>query len=128
MKTRIHHIALGARDVERVALFYADFFRLDEVKRFDSDQGLRSIWLDCGAAILMIEKSDKDRGHVDGVDAGLFLISFAVDEEERSDLESRLEDGGHPIEDRTAFTSYTRDPEGNRVAFSLPVDSLLSSS
>lgn len=79
---------------------------------------MRSIWLDVGSRLLMIEKSDEPLRRVDGVGSGPFLIAFAVSETEWSALERALEAAGSPIEFRTEHSSYARDPEGNRVAIS----------
>jgi catechol 2,3-dioxygenase-like lactoylglutathione lyase family enzyme len=116
----LHHIALGARDVERVAAFYADLFELSEKTRHHYDDGsLRSVWLDIDSTILMVEHTEAPERRVEGVGAGPFLLAFAVaDEAERRALEGRVEALGSPIEERTGFSSYFRDPEGNRVAVS----------
>ncbi|HKO49243.1 MAG TPA: VOC family protein, partial [Polyangiaceae bacterium] len=55
----LHHLALGTRDVERLARFYIDILELREVTRhLHADGSLRSVWLDLGGALLMIEPSD----------------------------------------------------------------------
>ncbi len=120
----LHHLALGARDVERVAGFYAKAFELPEVRRHLDEFGkLRSIWLQLGTAILMIEHTTRARPVVDGVDAGFFLLALRVDTSDRARLERRLMELGHPVESRTEHSSYFRDPEGNRFAISqYPVD------
>ncbi len=118
-RPRLHHIALGARDVEAVALFYRDVLGLPELARHPDGAGaLRSIWLDLGGATLMVERSDEPARRVQGVGAGPFLIALAVEPEERAALERALEAAGSPIEARSAYSSYARDPEGNRVAIS----------
>jgi catechol-2,3-dioxygenase len=115
----LHHLALGARDVEAVAAFYATVFGLSELQRHYEDEGaLRSVWLDLDGAVLMIEHTKRIRQTVDSVDAGLFLIAFRVDSASRANLENRLANLGHPIETRTEHTSYFRDPESNRFAIS----------
>lgn len=116
---RLHHLALGAADVERVAEFYRDLLGLAELERHHAEDGaLRSIWLDLGGAILMVERSEAAARQVEGVGRGPFLIAVRCTAEERGGLERALEAAGHPIEDRTDHSSYTRDPEGNRVAVS----------
>lgn len=111
---RLHHIALGARDVDKVAAFYSRDLGLAEVKRHDYPDGaLRSVWLDLGGATLMIEHTRSQRPRVDGVGAGPFLLALRVTEQERAALVAAIGE-----ESKTQFTSYFRDPEGNRVAVS----------
>ncbi|MBI5495772.1 MAG: VOC family protein [Deltaproteobacteria bacterium] len=116
----LHHVALGARDVERVVAFYRDVLGFTEQQRhFRDDGSLRSVWLDLGAgAALMVEHTDEAPHRVWGVGAGPFLIAVRVDQAERARLEAALEAAGAPVEGRTDHTSYARDPEGNRVAIS----------
>jgi glyoxylase I family protein len=117
--SRIHHVALGARDVARVAEFYGKVFDLREVARHSEDSGvLRSIWLDLGGSILMIEKTNEAERIVEGVGAGPFLLAFQVTHDERKNMEARLLSVSSTIESRSLHTSYARDPEGNRIAIS----------
>lgn len=116
---RLHHIALGARDVEAVASFYTRFCSLAERDRqFDEEGRLRSIWLDLEGSLLMIERTEGEPRPVAGIARGPFLLAFTVSSEARQRLEQELEVSGYAIEARTNFTTYTRDPEGNRVGFS----------
>ncbi len=115
----LHHLALGAHDVEGVAAFYRTVFLLPEVARHaESDGPLRSIWLGLGSSVLMIERSTAEPRRVEGIGSGLFLLAFHIAETERASWEERLLAAGAAIESRTAKTSYARDPEGNRVAVS----------
>ena len=115
----LHHLALGARNVERLAAFYSMAFGLREVSRQrDSEGDLRSVWLALESAVLMIERTIQRRAAMQGVDAGLFLIAFRIDRSERADFESRLAAHACPVEATTEHTSYFRDPEGNRFAVS----------
>jgi glyoxylase I family protein len=115
----LHHLALGTSEVEKLACFYREMFGLEETSRqLDAEGGLRSIWLDLGGALLMIEQCSSPPRRVDGVGSGLFLMAFHVTPGERVRLEGELEARGHLIEGRTAFTSYARDPDGNRLAIS----------
>ncbi len=66
----------------------------------------------------MIESTKEAPRVVHGVGAGPFLIALAVAAEERAAFEARLCSAGCVIESRTEWTSYTRDPDGNRVALS----------
>lgn len=117
---KLHHTALGAEDVATVANFYQQFFGLTEIARHHyEDGGLRSVWLDMDGTILMVEHtSQARRAETLEVDRGHFLIVFDVDETAREELEAQLIAAGHAIDARTGYTSYTRDPEGNRVGFS----------
>ncbi len=115
----LHHIALGARDVERVASFYRDAFGLTELARHrDASGELRSIWLGAQGPVLMVERTAVEPRQVEGVGAGPFLLAFQVTPGERTALEAALAAAGAAIESRTEHTSYARDPEGNRVAVS----------
>jgi len=116
---KLHHVALGARDVEGVAAFYRDRLGLREVRRHhESDGQLRSVWLDLGGALLMIEFTDQPSRPVQGIGAGPFLIAVTVAAEKRAALASMLTAAGFPAESRSEHTLYFRDPEGNRVAIS----------
>lgn len=105
--------------MERVARFYRDVLGLTEDARHQDDSGqLRSIWLRADRTLLMIEATTASGDRVEGIGAGPFLLAFRIRPNERSELEQRLERAGASIESRTAYTSYARDPEGNRIALS----------
>ena len=115
----LHHLALGARDLEKVAAFYRDLLGLREVIRHHEPGGrLRSIWLDLGGPVLMIEQTEEPARQVQGVGAGPFLLALAAGPSDRAALEKSLAMSGFPVEARTEHTIYFRDPEGNRVAIS----------
>jgi len=115
----LHHLALGTRDVARLARFYIDVLELREVTRhLHGDGSLRSVWLDLGGSLLMIELTDQPPRTVVGIGAGPFLIALSVLPEERQAFEARLEQAGSVIEARSEFSSYARDPDGNRLALS----------
>ena len=116
---RLHHIALGAREVERLARFYAEVFALPELARHHRPDGqLRSVWLDLGGSILMVERSEAPPQRVEGIGPGPFLLAFRVEAHERAAWEQRLQAAGAVIESRSEYSSYARDLEGNRVAIS----------
>jgi glyoxylase I family protein len=119
MGHRLHHVALGARDVERVAAFYHDLLGLLEVARHhEPDGALRSVWLDLGGPLLMIERNEEPPTPLAQVRAGLFLLAFALSPAECEVCEQLLSAAGVPIDSRTHHTRYFRDPEGNRCAVS----------
>ena len=83
------------------------------------------MWLDLGGPVLMIEASRAEVRAVEGIGMGLFLLAFDISAAERDRVEARLVALGGVLETRGAFTSYARDPEGNRVAIShYPVEPL----
>jgi catechol 2,3-dioxygenase-like lactoylglutathione lyase family enzyme len=115
---QLHHLALGARDVEKIAGFYATHFGLAELARHLREDGsLRSVWLELGSSVLMVEATEEGERRC-GVGAGLFLLALRATPSERRALEARLSAAGIAVESRTDFTSYFRDPEGNRFAIS----------
>lgn len=116
---RLHHVALGTPDVERLATFYREVFSLTErARHFDAERRLRSIWLDLEPSLLMIERTDEPLRRVAHIGAGPFLLAFTIDPAERRAVERALERAGVVIESRTEFSSYARDPDGNRIAIS----------
>jgi catechol 2,3-dioxygenase-like lactoylglutathione lyase family enzyme len=102
-----------------VAAFYRDLLGLEPIEVLRDGRGtVRSIWLDLGGPILMIERTEEPPRVVHGIGPGPFLVALHTEPAARIRLEQRLEAAGHPIESRTEHTAYTRDPEGNRVALS----------
>lgn len=112
---KLHHLALGADDVESLAAFYRDRLGLPEVGRHRfPGGGLRSIWLSLGGgAVLMVEPYEQDRQSVAHHSRGLFLLALQMPAGQRAAVEREL-----GVEQRTEHTSYFRDPEGNRFAIS----------
>ncbi len=115
----LHHLAFGTQDVARLARFYCDVLGLSELTRhLHADGSLRSVWLDLGGPILMLEATEEAPRAVVGVGAGPFLIALSIRPAERIALEARLHEAGCEVESRTEWTSYARDPDGNRIALS----------
>ena len=116
---RLHHLALGAVDVERLATFYQNAFELEEDRRHHYDDGtLRSVWLRLDPGVLMIEHVTDHRTGPVTMEPGLFLIAFEVDASTRASVEDRLVETGAIRQQVAENTSYFEDPEGNRVAVS----------
>jgi len=124
--TALHHLALGTRNVSSLARFYSEVLELREVSRHEhADGSLRSVWLDLGSALLMVELSEETPRRVDGIGAGPFLIALAASRAEQARLEAKLVNSGSTIESRSEWTIYSRDPDGNRIALSAyPIESL----
>lgn len=117
----LHHVALGTRDVAALARFYCDLLPTQIAKRHvDADGALRSIWLDLSGVLLMLERADAaaERAPVNGVGLGAFLLAFRADAAGRLAFEARARELGATIESRSPYTSYLRDPDGNRIAVS----------
>ncbi len=115
-----HHAAVQVADVERVAAFYREVLEMPELRRHHyADGRLRSIWLGLGggqeqAGFLAIEEAtDRGVGPL-----GWSMIALRVDVQDKPRIEALLHSRGVPIERRTGFTLYLRDPEGNLVGLS----------
>jgi catechol-2,3-dioxygenase len=110
----LHHLALGAENVESLAAFYRDVVGLPETaRRHYEDGSLRSIWLAVGDGVLMVEPAEQGRRDVPHHSSGLFLMAFKMSPDQRAIVEGQLK-----AESQTEHTRYFRDPEGNRFAIS----------
>lgn len=110
---RIHHVALRTDDLERLERFYAGTLGLVVTRR----QEARSVWLEAGGAILMLER--RDPGEPALSPGSMEMIAFAVDPARAHALTETI-----AIEGRTASTLYVRDPDGRRVGLSCWPDAL----
>ncbi|MFO0557871.1 MAG: VOC family protein [Polyangiales bacterium] len=110
---RVHHIALRCADIERTARYYTSVLELRERERkYRSDGGLRSIWLDAEGVVVMCEAREDSEPEVHP--SSLELVAFSVSEGELDRLRAKMA----PVEAETKFTLYARDPDGRRVAVS----------
>ena len=115
----LHGMLRSAPAISNAWQLYRDLLGLREVSRHHEPCGrLRSIWLDLGGPVLMIEQTGEPSRPVLGVGAGFFLIALAAGPADRVVHERTLAMAGFPVESRTEHTIYLRDPEGNRVALS----------
>ena len=115
MTLRIHHVALRVKDPEASALFYRDLLGLPEVRRFEDGSGdLRSIWLEAGDALLMLEREIRLPSPAEGSSHVLALRVDSI-----STWAQRLHAAGIEVADRTDFTLFVRDPDGHRVGLSV---------
>lgn len=109
----LHHLALRVRDPAGSARFYAELLGLRELQVHADDDGVRSVWLGLGEAVLMLERSLRPPGASEG-SAHVLVLGCA-------DLEAaarRLAAAGVEIVERTTFTLYFHDPDGHRVGLS----------
>jgi hypothetical protein len=72
----------------------------------------RSVWLDAGGTILMLEI--RDEGEPALPTGSKELVAFTIE----AGLRERLLEAGIPIEARTSYTLYLRDPDGRRIGLS----------
>ncbi len=119
-----HHLAVQARDVERVAGFYRDVLGLAEVKRWlRADQSLRSVWLavtgaDASAGFLAIEHLPDGAPTEAGTTLGPSMIALRIDPGAVGAVLDELRARGVPIVKQTGWTVYVKDPEGTLVGLS----------
>lgn len=116
---RVHHVAFRTSRDQLGALerFYTHVLGLAVIRRNEG----RSIWLDAGGSILMLEVRDEGEPNLPA--GSKELVAFAVSTSDRAMIE-RLEEAGIVIEARTAFTLYVRDPDGRRIGLSSYPDEL----
>lgn len=138
MPHSLNHLALVSHKPARLAAFYEAALDLPRLRSADDDSGALSIWLKLGAgAVLMIERANvagpsaKASGAVEREAAatpvaqdffsrapGLFLFALSIANADRARFEQRLQALGSPVEARSNFSDYYRDPDGNRFALS----------
>ncbi len=110
---RIHHLALRSDDLSALERFYVGVLGLTVTRR---DEGGRTLWLDAGGAIVMLEK--RAAGEPAVVPGSMELTCFEIAAEEHGRIASALSAANVAVEGRTAYTLYVRDPEGRRVGLS----------
>lgn len=104
--------------------FYRSVFELPVLERWRDEKGSeRSVWLGLDGAFLALEKlpAGSPRGQPGAftdAESGYYVFAVRIERSERSAWEARLERAGIPIERRTPFSLFFRDPEGNRLAVS----------
>jgi glyoxylase I family protein len=122
----VHHVAIAVRDLPALEAFYTEVLGLPVLQRWPlagDEKRDRSVWLDLGnGAFLALERgagvqlahegAAPDRLH------GYLLIALRITRAARPEWEARLAAAGVAVVDRTAYTLYVVDPEGNRVGLS----------
>ena len=116
-----HHLAIQCLDLEGCERFYRDKLGLPVVRRWPGEDGRdRSVWLGLGDGFLALERAAAPRE----VEAwrsprpGLHLLALRIGPAERAGWEARLAAAGVEVVERTRWTLYVRDPEGNRIGLS----------
>jgi catechol 2,3-dioxygenase-like lactoylglutathione lyase family enzyme len=109
---RVHHLAFRTADLAKLERFYVEVLGLAVVRRNEA----RSVWLDAGGAIVMLEVRDADEAAP--VAGSKELVAFAIEAGARAEYMNRLATAEVPIEASTDFTMYVRDPDGRRIGLS----------
>jgi glyoxylase I family protein len=117
-----HHVAIQARDVERVTAFYRDLLGFPELIRHHRPDGsLRSIWVGVpGGSFLAIEavSGSPENAPFRHERPGLLMLAFRIPRASRAPAVEAFARAGVLLEHETKWTIYVRDPEGNRIALS----------
>lgn len=124
MNARIEHIGVWVRDLDAVAVFYAQYFDARMGNRYENPRkGFASRFLEFGAgARLELMTRGDVQSRAEHEQLGIAHVAIAVADAAAVDaLAARLRAAGHAILDgprRTGDGYYecvVRDPEGNRV-------------
>lgn len=114
-----HHLAIQARDVDRVSAFYRDVLGLAEMTRWHRDDGsLRSVWLSVGAEGFLAVEHLPEGTPVAAGSLGPSMIALRIDPAERPAVIAELGRHGVEIVKQTRWTLYLQDPEGTLVGLS----------
>jgi len=84
---RIHHLAFRTGDLARLEGFYVEALGLAVIRRNEA----RSVWLDAGGTLVMLEQRDEDEAPVAPSQE---LVAFAVAPDMRAIVEGRLAAAG----------------------------------
>jgi catechol 2,3-dioxygenase-like lactoylglutathione lyase family enzyme len=122
MPPPLHHLAIQCADLVRSERFYRDVLGLPVLRRWPRPEGGdRSVWLGLGGeAFLALERAGSIAPPPPWRDGrpGLHLLALRIPLGEREAWERRLGAAGVPVVDRTHWTLYLQDPEGNRIGLS----------
>ena len=109
---RVHHVAFRTGDLPRLEAFYVDALGFAVIQR----HGARSVWLDAGGAIVMLET--REEGEPPHPSGSKELVAFSIEPDSRALRVARLAKAGVAVEASTEFTLYMRDPDGRRIGLS----------
>lgn len=116
----LHHLAVVVRDLARSEDFYSHLLELPVVRRWSDEAGApRSVWLGLGGgAFLALERAGAGGPTRGDAAPGWHCVALGIAPEARERWRARLAAAGAPVERESAYTLYTRDPDGNLVALS----------
>ena len=109
---RVHHLAFRTRDLAQLERFYVHAVGLTVVRRNET----RSVWLDAGGSLLMLEVAEPVEASAPH--GAMDLVAFEVAPDQRALYTDRLARAGVALEGSTDFTLYVRDPDGRRIGLS----------
>lgn len=118
-----HHLAIQVTDLAAAERFYHGLLGLTVVQRWpfeDGRAGERSLWLRVGDMFLALEQCDAKADPADFKDphARLHLFALRISPQDRKEWEEKLQAAGVEIVQRSRWTLYLRDPDGNRIGLS----------
>ncbi len=118
-----HHLAIQVHDLPAMERWYRAVLGLSVLRRWPAEGGgERSVWLDLGGdAFVALERCADPPGEAGGWERsspGLFVLALRIARADREAWESRLREQAVPVERRSPWSLFFRDPEGNRLALS----------
>ncbi len=124
---KIEHIAIWAKDIEKLKNFYANYFQANVgLKYFNAKKNFESYFLnfDGGCRLEIMQMPDIPESKNDALKQFTGIIHFAISVESKEivdTLTERLRNDGYEIvgQPRTTgdgyYESVVLDPEGNRI-------------
>ena len=118
MSLAFHHHAILVSDLARAEAFYGGVLGLVVKQRwFDEHEQPRSIRFELETGFLAVELHGGAKPP-NSSDSGHHCFALAIESTEREPWLARFAAANVPIEKRSDFSLYVRDPEGNQIALS----------
>ncbi len=115
-----HHVAIVVADLDASEAFYLDVLGLSLLRRHFTESGAhRASWVGLGdGSFLALERAGLDGPTRVDEAPGAHCVALGIERAAREHWAERLERAGFPLQRRTAFTLYVRDPDGVLVGLS----------